>query len=334
MAAIALAGCGKPAETTSTSDTFVTVNGEKVTTAELVDFLAQARTVQIQTAQGPQEAQTTAPLGMSTLRDLINQKLILQLAAEAKVMPTAEDISKELALQEERQPGFLADAEKAGISRKYVEDQVRLGLARENLMTKGITVTVAEVDDYIKKNPTQFEDPAKLEAKFIVVTDATKRSVIDGELAKGGSFETVALKYTEDPDSKTKKAKFPVEVLSALPPDLQALVNKTAEGKATDWYLSGNQWIKLYIEKKTPAKKQEIDEKKKQAVQRQLKLMKGQQTVNLGAMVTDKLRSSKIDVAPASLKFTWDKSFEQAKLNMAKQDAVTNTPASGAEGKK
>ena len=93
---------------------------------------------------------------------------------------------------------------------------------------------------------------------WVAVNDATKKASVDKDLKAGQDFRTVALRYTDQPQAAQSGAVFPSENVEMLPPEFQAAIKKTPENKATDWISFQGSSIKLFVQKKTPAKKWEI----------------------------------------------------------------------------
>ncbi|MGV3618589.1 MAG: SurA N-terminal domain-containing protein [Fimbriimonas sp.] len=318
LLAFGVAGCSKP----PVEESVATVNGEAIPMKEYYAFLERKPTVQVSTPQGPQEVQVSSLLGLQALRDLINQKLILQLAKEDGVLPTEADVKAELDFQEQQRGKFVSTLTAQGLSLEAIKEELLFNLARERLQTKGITIGAAEVDKYIKENPQQFMEPEKASLLWIVISDATKKALVDKDLQSGQDFRTVATRYSEAPGARQDGGAFGTDLVAQMPTPLQELVKATPELKATKWVQDQQNWIKFYVQKKTPAKKMEMTETRKKALQRQLALQRGSAANDVTKRVTDKLRAAKIDVSPKHLREPWEKAFEEAKNQMAQAEAA------------
>lgn len=328
LASLLVSGCAsKPVEKV---EAVATINGEAVSTKEYVTLLERKSTVQVATQQGVQEARVAGSLGIQALRDLVERRLVLQMATEDKVVPTDDDVKAELDYQIKERPTYLTELAEQGISKEMAAENLKVSLARERLITKGITIPMSEVDAFIAKNPKQFEEPERVQMLFIAITDATKRGMVDKDLSAGQDFLTVATRYSEDPNVRQNGAKFSQEALSTFPPALQTLVNATPELKATKWYQEGSAWFKFYVTKKIPAKKVNMDEGRKRHLQRQMMMEKGQASSDFPKRLADKIRTAQVDVQSDFLRDPWNKAFEQAKTQMAKQQAAQAAGAGAA----
>lgn len=327
LAALLAAGCAsKPVEKV---ETVATINGEPVPMKDYVELLERKATVQVVTNQGVQEARVAGSLGIQGLRDLVERRLILQMAKESNLVPTDADVKSELEYQVQERPTYVTDLAQQGVTQDMLNENLKISLARERLISKGITVTMPEVEDYIKKNQKDFMEPEKVKLLFIALTDATKRAMVDKDLAAGQDFQTVAMRYSEDPNVRQNGAKFSQEVVSTFPVELQKIVRETPELKSGKWFQEGSGWFKFYVVKKTPAKKIEMNELRKRHLQRQMALEKGQATSDFGKKLADKIRTAQIDVQSNYLRDPWNKAFEQAKTQMEQQQKQMSAPPAG-----
>lgn len=329
--ALLVAGCSgsKP----PVEEALVTVNGVSIPKNEYYARLERKPRVTVLSQQGPQMATVAGSLGSQMLQDLINEEIMLQLVKEDNNVPTEADIKAELDNQEKENPKFISTLAAQGVSLDDIKHQIKLALVQERLITKGVTVTAAEIDKVIKDNPTRFADPEKATMLWIGVSDATKKGLVDKDLKGGQDFRTVALRYTDSPQAKQNGAAFDIEVVQQLPPDIQVAVQKTPENKATDWINIQGMWVKFFIQKKTPAKKWEITPEVRKRVQRELAAQRGQATNDVNKRVFEKLNKSKIDVTPKYLREPWEKQLAEIKSQMAQQEAaMRGIPPAGAPG--
>ena len=326
LLAVALTGCTK--QPGATQENVATVNGEAIPLKEYYSYLERKQTVQVMTPQGPQEAQVASMLGFQALRDVIQNRLLLQLAKEDGVLPTDADVQKEIERLEKQQgSNFVSSLVAQGVSLDQIKEGMRLSLARQKLITKGITVTMPEVDNYVKANPQQFMEPERAKVRLIVVRDATKKALVDKDLKSGQDFQMVAIRYSEAPQARQTGGMLDTDIVQQFPPMLQDLVKKTPVQKTTDWVQNGAEWVKFYIQEKTPAKPMQMTEDRKLEVQRQLALERGSRANDLAKRISDKMRVAKVEVGPKNLRDLWDRAFEQAKNELAQQEAASRSTA-------
>jgi parvulin-like peptidyl-prolyl isomerase len=230
------------------------------------------------------------------------------MAEDEGVAPKSEDVDAEIAFRTKLNPGFVNQQTSAGITLQQIKDALLVQLAQERLLTKGITVTMPEVEDYIKKNPKQFEDPATAELQWVVVKDEATKAKVDQALTTGQDFQKVALTYSIDPNLKQNGGKFPQTRIDQMVEPIRKAVEATPTGKQTAWIKFNDGQAKFLVEKKEAAKPTTISEAQKQYVQR----------------LRDKLKETKITVDYEPLKPMWAKTEEQLK-----KSATTNVSTGG-----
>lgn len=318
-ATMALAGCGSKG---GDSGTVATVGGKPITMEQYRKYLENKANVQVNVQGQTASLPTAMPLGFQALEDLISQQILLQLAAEEGVAPTPADVDAELAFRTKLNPSFVQSQTQAGLSLKQIKDSLELGLAQERLLTKGITVTMPEVDDYIKKNPKQFEDPATAEMLWVVVKDDASKAKVDQALATGQDFQKVAMTYSIDPNLKQLAGKFPQTNIEQMVDPIKKAVMATEPGKQTPWIKFNDGQAKFMVQKKTAATPMKINDTQKQFVQRQLAIQRGKLANDLDKRLQDKLKSTKVSVDYEPFKAMWSKAEESLK-KAADQTAAT-----------
>ncbi|MEZ0326087.1 MAG: SurA N-terminal domain-containing protein [Fimbriimonas sp.] len=325
-ALLIIVGCGSKGE-----ETVATVNGEPITKKAYLDHLERKQVVQVQTPRTPvdtpvMDAPVVGSLGLQAMQDLINRKLLLQMAEKEGVMPQKADIEKELAFQTKRRPDFVSYLTDRGLTIDMIKDDLKFDLARERLLTKGVNVTAADVDLYIKENPKEFMEPAQAQLLYVVVTSPEKKAQVDKELSTGQNFQVVATRYSEAPQARETGGMFQVSNVNAMPKKLQDLVRATPELKTTDWQHEGKSWVKFFVQKKQAERPIPMDETKKEFVRRQLAMQQGQRANDLGRRLNQMLTEGKINVTVPYLKGPWEKAIERAK---AASNQPANAPSAG-----
>ncbi len=324
LASFALVGCpkGGSASVSGANGDVAVVNGDAISMDEYYRYLERKPAVQVATPQGQvAELQVAAPLGFQAMRDLINRRILIDVAKDEKVMPTDQDVATELAFQTKQNPQFMERLTAQGLSLEDIRRDLTLDLAKERIVTKGITVTPAQANDFIKANPDKFKTPEQAKLCIVQVKDAATEKQVDADLASGKPFPQVALQYSTAPNVRQTNGYYPVTDVSRMQPALQQLVAGTAEGKTTDWKQDGQQFVKIYVEQKVAAKPMTLTDAMKETVRRQLALQRGSQATDLPKRLVDKLRASKIVVTPPSLKTLWDNAFK----TLQAQDVQANT---------
>ncbi len=321
-ALLTIVGCGKKGE----GEAIASVNGESIARKAYFDHLERKQVVQVQTPRGPADAQVVGSLGLQAMQDLINRRLLLQMAAQENVMPQKVDIDKELAYQTKRRPDFVSYLTDKGLTIDMIREDLKFDIARERLLTKGVSVTAADVELYIKENPKEFMEPAQAQLLYIVVSSPAKRAQVEKELSSGQNFQVLATRYSEAPQARETGGMFPETRITSMPKKLQAIVQATPELKMTSWQQDGKNWVKFFVQKKQGEKPIPMDDTKKEFVRRQLAMQQGQRANDLGKRLNDMLTQGKINVSVPYLKGPWDKAVERAR---AASNQPTNAPSAG-----
>jgi ribosomal protein L9 len=322
----ALAGCGSQG---GGSSSLATINGETITDGQLNKHMSRKTSVRVQTANGAAEAQLSESLDFQALQDLIGQRIIMQLAKDDGVYPTDGEILQELDFRGKLNPNYVKQLNAAGYNLESIKENLALELAREKLISKGVKVTDAEVDEYIKNNPQQFTNPATATMRWVFAKTDARKAEVDKALATGQSFTAVATQLSEAPGARSNGGQFEQNVVSRMPQQLQAMVAKTAEGRMTDWLRLTDGWARWYVERKAAAKKMELSKEQKELVRRQIAQQRGQQATDLNKRVLDKLKEAQITVKDDVLSELWKKRFDAIKEELSQQNASSGSLTTG-----
>ncbi|RYG31278.1 hypothetical protein EON81_23245 [bacterium] len=238
----------------------------------------------------------------------------------------------ELDYQSGKSPDFLKRLTSQGLTIDTIRDELRIQLAEENIVTKGITVSDAEVDRYIKAKPQEFREPKRVALLWIAVKGADKKKQVDDALATNSSFETVAVQYSEAPNARATKARFSTDVYDAFSPALKKLVDGINEGKTSDWVKDpGGQELKFYVERKAPARNIDITPIIKLTVKRQIALARGQRGSDLQRKLQAKILAAKVEIPNKTMADNWKTAIDNLKASdptRASADAAaTATPS-------
>ncbi|MDI9636581.1 SurA N-terminal domain-containing protein [Kamptonema cortianum] len=335
LAAVAmLGGCNR-----GDGGVIATVNGVPITQNEWFEHLEAKSTVNISIAQGSiqpidnqtGQAQVVGTLGFQAMQDLVARKLVLQLAKEEGVSPTKQEVDEEIALRNKLNPSYIKNLQARGLKMEGIRSLVETELAQTKLVTKGVTVTDKEVDEYIEANKQQFVEPGVVDMFWIIVP-AAKVAEVDAELAKGSRFQDVAMKFSIDPQAKETQGKFqavqfPQGVpIRDLPAPLKKVVETTEVNKTSGWVEDGNNRAKFMVTRKTQDRDQEITPERKKWVHRVLATQRGSEGTDVQQTLRDRLRDAKIEVKNEALKSLWSNFEEQLKKQPSTSPTTTTNP--------
>ncbi|MBX3113507.1 MAG: SurA N-terminal domain-containing protein [Fimbriimonadaceae bacterium] len=331
LVAFTIVGCNKD------KGEIAKVNGIAITNSELIEYLEAKPTVRVVIQGQTVDVPVQDTLGFQAMQDLVVRKLVQQMAKEEGVAPTKKEVDEEISLRGEINPGYVKNLQARGLSMTGIRAQVEVELAQQLLVSKGITVTDQEVEDYIKANKAEFQDPAKVEMYWILATSANK-AAIDSELATGAKFQDVAARLSMDPEAKASGGKFgavrfPSGVpINALDEKIRNAVSAAPIGKGTDWVSlpQAGQVAKFYVIRRTEARDIEMTAARKKLIKRGIAVARGQETKDIKESIQKRLKDAKITVSDSNLKGLWE-AFEK-NLKKAADDTKMpseNTPPAG-----
>lgn len=309
---LAIAGCGDAGKAS-----VVAVDGENVTKDEFNQYIATKRTVRVVIQGQVVEVPVAETLGFQALQELATQKIVMHMAADEGLMPTEKEIDAEIDFKKSLSPSFLNDLKAAGYTMGQIKREVAYSLCEERLLTRGITVDMAEVDQMMKDNPNQFIEPATIDVYQVLVLSEQRKQLVDQELRASQSFKAVAAKYNQDPGGERRQLQ-----AANLREPLKSLIGEAGPGTTTDWIQSGSGFAKFYVEGRTEAKPMDMTPEKKEYLRRQIALSYGRQANDLPQQVSKSLRGSDVLVSEdeAVLKEMW-KRFED-RLEKVSDDSL------------
>ncbi len=287
-------------------------------------------------------------IGFETLKQLVEQRIILQLAADQGVSPTSADVNKEIENQKRDNPDQLKQLTSHGYTLDFIRKSIEVGLAQEKLVTRGIKISDKDVDDYVKATP---EDPLYYTPEgdliqYIVAADAKAKTTIDQELGTGKQFALVAAQYTSDRGAAQRNYHLygngvdPAPV-TQIEPKVLDIIKKLAEGQQSGWYPQGPGFVKFYLERRVKPQNKTVDPIIREKLVRKLALIEGSRGINLDKQKLEKLKSAKVVVTEEALKPYWDQYDKQLKSAAttptaspsAAPSASPSAPAPSAPGK-
>jgi peptidyl-prolyl cis-trans isomerase SurA len=226
LSALLFAACGSGDDSSPDNTVAATVNGKKITQAEVERMINQ----QAQGKQSQMSAHDLAQARMQVLDTLIQREVLFQRAEQEKLLPTEEEITS--SINDQMQQGgmtgedFDRKLKEQGLTREALREEAKKDLAIKRLQDKyagKITISDREVEDYYNANKTQFvnargvalamivADPADNSAQGITQNDAksdaeaqTKINDVNQQLKGGADFATVARAKSEDANSLLK----------------------------------------------------------------------------------------------------------------------------------
>ncbi|MCY8388740.1 peptidyl-prolyl cis-trans isomerase [Bacillus inaquosorum] len=133
--------------------------------------------------------------GKSTLEDMINVRVVEQLAKKNDLKVSKSEIDREFLLIKAVNNSFYEDEH---TTEKEWKDQIRYNILLEELLTRDIDISNSEMKSFYNKNKElyQFDDSYRI--RHIVVKDEEEAREVLKELEGGSSFEAVAAERSTD----------------------------------------------------------------------------------------------------------------------------------------
>lgn len=134
--------------------------------------------------------------GKSTLEDMINVRVVEQLAKKNKLKISKSEVDREFLLIKAVNNSFYEDEH---TTEKEWKDQIRYNILLEDLLTRDIDISNKELESFYNKNKElyQFDDSYRI--RHIVVKDEEEAREVLKEL-KGGSSQLPRIEITR-PDN-------------------------------------------------------------------------------------------------------------------------------------
>jgi peptidyl-prolyl cis-trans isomerase SurA len=256
---IAIAACKHP----PAPDVMATVNGKDITRSDLDMAYNNYKATQGNAPQDPSPEQANI-VRLNLLRQLIDDEILEQSAAKLNLSASDEDVNAQLTefkapyTEEEfakklKQQNMTVDDLKKQIRRKLTADK----LINKEIVSK-INITDADINNYYAQHKSEFNviEPQYHLAWIVVTTgsaqqpgnlqnnkassdaDARKKiQTIHNRLAMGEDFGSLAMNYSEDPNTNSSAGDMgfiPESALQQRDPATFAAINKLQPGQMTD----------------------------------------------------------------------------------------------------
>jgi len=128
--------------------------------------------------------------GKDVLRDMIDQKVIAEMAAKYKIKVSEKDVDREYRIL---QTTYSSPSENKKITEKKWKEHIRNSLLHEEILTRDVKVSEKETKAYFEKNKEFFSVPAAYHLSHIVVKTSTEAEETLKELSQGSSFSALAM---------------------------------------------------------------------------------------------------------------------------------------------
>jgi peptidyl-prolyl cis-trans isomerase SurA len=277
------AACSRPTASRSLApDVWAVVDGHDIHRAEV----EEAYRASVDPTPTPPSAEETLGLELNVLDELITQDILLARASAAHLDVTDADVTKAVT---ERQNGLTDAAFQMQLAeRGLTPDDFKNGVRRELIVrklvdrdvTSKINVTDAEITAYYNAHRAEFnvtEDQYHLAQILITPVqdqqitnrqhdDATspadaqrKVTMLMDRLHKGEDFATLAMDYSEDPNSAPRGGDLgfvPASTLERVPPQVKKMVLDTKPGQVSAVTLNGATTLLMVVAHEAPGQRE------------------------------------------------------------------------------
>jgi foldase protein PrsA len=297
-------GCGR------SDETLAYVNGEPIRLSDFYQYLQHKADVSVITANGTASFKVNGSLGSQAFRDMVSQQLELQIARDKGLYPTQDELENELNAKLHANPAYVLDLVSQGISLELIKKSITIDLAQEKLLTQGVTYTEEQTKAYMRLHTKDFIQPERVDLSIIFLRDRSKCEQADGDLNSGQSFSNVALRYSEQPDTRELNGHLTepgaeLPAVANLPAEIRNGIRGLSEHQTSSWISSGGGFCKLYVNKLVPAAAIPMDDAKIDLLRRALAKQAGAKRINLEKLIADKLRTSKVSVVLPAYREAW-----------------------------
>lgn len=234
--------------------------------------------------------------GFLTLQQLVNERLMIQLAKDKGVAPTAKEIDDEIALREKDSPGFVATYTAAGFSTDDLKYDILVQLSEFKLTTMGITITDFQVTKFYEDNKIRYTLPKRFKVRLIAVSSDAEKKAVDDALAGGKSFAEVATQLSRD------VSRFDGGLMGELPEgslgdNIKPVVTNMQKGQTTPWLSSADNQthIRLFLEDVLAERIVPLDESLKRQIWRTMMLDRGRVKNDVSKMMENKRKASQFE---------------------------------------
>ncbi|HAQ08146.1 MAG TPA: peptidylprolyl isomerase [Bacillus bacterium] len=132
--------------------------------------------------------------GEETLRDLVDQKVVEQMARQYKITVSDKAVEREMKIYK----AMYSSADTGLKSEERWKQQIKYSLLLEELLTKDVAVSEEAMEAFYKQNKRLFDTPASYHLSQIVVETKKDADSAVKELEGGSSFAALAMERSID----------------------------------------------------------------------------------------------------------------------------------------
>lgn len=160
--------------------------------------------------------------GKDVLKDMIDQKVIKEMASKYKIKVSDEDVNREYRIL---QTTYSSPSENKKTTEKKWKEHIRNSLLQEEILTRDVKVSEKEMKAYYEANKQLFDIPPAYHLSHIIVKSSEEAGKTIQELSQGSSFSTLAMEKSIEEFSANEggdigyilegEERFPIDYLQA-----------------------------------------------------------------------------------------------------------------------
>lgn len=204
--------------------------------------------------------------GQSTLREMIDQKVIEQMAKRHHIAVNEEDVEREWTMLKTTSYiyGHAEDEEQ-------LKQQIKNSLLLEELITKDVAVSAEELRNYYHQNKSLFVNPTSYHLSQIIVKTKAEAQQTVKELKQGSSFAVLAMERSIDEFSAYQGGDigFVSKEDGKISDDTVSEMEKLKDGEWSKPVKTEEGYVIYLLHERVPAKKYSFEQVKNQ-IRRQI----------------------------------------------------------------
>ena len=288
--------------------TVATVNGEAIRQGEYYHRLEWYQV----SPQSPL-AKANLPVGFQLLRQMISERMILQLAKSRNVSPTAPEIDARLADVYKANPTLKAQLAESGRGEGDLRTEMLNEEAQFKLVTASVTITDQEVEKRYKDLPSQFEEPTRYKLRVIAVADDATQKTVDDALKGGKPFAEVAKLYSGDERTKASGGDYGEVPDTNIPDPIRKTIVGTPAGSASAWITTDQGTrVRFLVERITPSKRMPLDADLRARIRRNMMLERGRAKNDVTKALDVATRASTVTIVQPQFQKLYDELLKSA----------------------
>ncbi|WHZ03257.1 peptidyl-prolyl cis-trans isomerase [Neobacillus sp. YX16] len=128
--------------------------------------------------------------GKDVLRDMIDQKVIKEMAAKYKIKVSEDDVEREYRIL---QTTYSSPSENKKTTEKKWKEHIRNSHIQEEILTRDVKVSQKEMKAYFEANKELYTIPTAYHLSHIIVKSSDEAEKAIKELSQGSSFSALAM---------------------------------------------------------------------------------------------------------------------------------------------